>query len=33
MKQLPDGFPVFFDINLSQQGAQTWLTWIQASNT
>lgn len=23
------GFPVFLDINLSEQGAQTWLSWLQ----
>jgi hypothetical protein len=26
---LPPGYPVFLDINLSQQGAQTWLSWLQ----
>jgi hypothetical protein len=26
---LPPGHPVFLDINLSQEGAQTWLSWLQ----
>lgn len=25
----PDGFPVWLDINLSERGAQTWLTWLR----
>ncbi len=28
LKDLPAGFPVWFDINLSQDGAQTWYTWV-----
>lgn len=26
---LPDGFPIWFDINLSEDGAQTWYNWVQ----
>jgi hypothetical protein len=26
---LPPGYPVFLDINLSEEGAQTWLSWLQ----
>lgn len=26
---LPLGYPVFLDINLSEEGAQTWLSWLQ----
>eukprot|EP00883_Tetradesmus_obliquus_P001212 jgi/Sobl393_1/11292/SZX78320.1 len=29
LANLPDGYPLFFDINLSQVGAQTWLSWVQ----
>ncbi|WIA39913.1 hypothetical protein OEZ86_013355 [Tetradesmus obliquus] len=29
LANLPDGYPVFFVINLSQVGAQTWLSWVQ----
>lgn len=25
----PPGFPVWLDINLSQEGASTWLTWLR----
>lgn len=28
LKSLPVGFPVWFDINLSQAGASTWYTWL-----
>lgn len=26
---LPPGFPVWLDINLSQDGANTWLNWLR----
>lgn len=29
LRDLPPGYPVFLDINLSQEGAQTWLSWLQ----
>ncbi len=29
LTELPPGYPVFLDINLSQDGAQTWLSWLQ----
>lgn len=29
LSELPPGYPVFLDINLSQDGAQTWLSWLQ----
>ena len=29
LPDLPPGYPVFLDINLSQEGAQTWLSWLQ----
>lgn len=29
LKGLPPGFPAFLDINLSEQGAHTWLSWLQ----
>lgn len=28
LEGLPPGFPVWFDINLSQEGAETWRTWL-----
>jgi hypothetical protein len=29
LKDLPDGFPIWFDINLSQDGASTWFNWVK----
>lgn len=29
LEDLPPGYPVFLDINLSEEGAQTWLSWLQ----
>jgi len=29
LQDLPPGYPVYLDINLSQEGAQTWLSWLQ----
>ena len=29
LKSLPDGFPIWFDINLSQDGASTWFNWVK----